>query len=277
MLSYAGIFPHGSSIIGEIAGPELNLYEPIRSGCKKLGKKVKSIKPDTIIIITPHGLRLKGYNAVYTSEYCRGTLTDNGVTVSADFKCDKEMAVKILKSIEKANIPVVGANFGTLSGEDSCIEMDWGTLIPLWFMGANSKSQPEIVVIGPTREIPLTQLVDIGKIIGSIAEKSSKKVVLIASADQAHAHAHDPEGIYGFSPKAEEYDEKIISIIKENKLEKLLDFNLDFVEDAKPDSLWQMLILYGANTIVPMRGELFAYQVPTYFGMLSAGFERIHK
>lgn len=275
MLSYAGIFPHGSSIIAEIAGPELKLYEPIRSGCEKLGEKVRKIKPDTIIVITPHGLRLKGYNAVYTSEYCRGTLSDNGITVSANFKCDKKMAVNILESIEKNNIPVVGANFGTLSGEESCIDMDWGTLIPLFFMGANSKNQPELVVIGPTREIPLTDLVDIGRIIGDIAEKSSKKVVLIASADQAHAH--DPKGIYGFSPNAKEYDEKIISIIKENKLNKLLDFNLDFVEDAKPDSLWQMLILYGASTVVPLKGKLFCYQVPTYFGMLAAGFERIQK
>ena len=275
MLSYAGIFPHGSSIIGEIAGPELKLYEPIRSGCEKLGERVKEIKPDTIIVITPHGLRLKGYNAVYTSEYCRGTLSDNGITVSADFKCDKEMAIEILENIEKNKIPVVGANFGALSGEESCIDMDWGTLIPLFFMGANSKSQPELVVIGPTREIPLTELVEMGKIIGNIAEKSSKKVVLIASADQAHAH--DPNGIYGFSPKAKEYDEKIISIIKENRLEKLLEFNLDFVEDAKPDSLWQLLILYGASTVVPLKGELFSYQVPTYFGMLAAGFERKHK
>jgi len=47
-----------------------------------------------------------------------------------------------------------------------------------------------------------------------------------------------------------------------------------FVEDAKPDSLWQMVMLAGALSRVRMRAELFSYQVPTYYGMMCAGFRR---
>jgi aromatic ring-opening dioxygenase LigB subunit len=158
-----------------------------------------------------------------------------------------------------------------MSGEGSDVPMDWGALIPLWYMGARDSVKPRIVVIGPTREIPLSQLVELGRVIAEAADKSGKRIALIASADQAHAH--DPDGIYGYDRAAEEYDRDIVSIVRDNRLERLLDFDLDFVERAKPDSLWQMLILYGASLVVPMKGSLISYDVPTYFGMLVASYE----
>lgn len=260
----AGIAPHGYSIIGEIAGEEFELFKPTRDAMEKLGKMILVTKPDTIVILTPHGLRLKGYNAIYTSEYCRGSLSGNGATVSLEYKCDKELAEEILEQAEKNNIPSVGCNFGALEGEASNIEMDWGTLIPLWFC-KETNYNPRIVVICPSRDIPMEKLIGLGEIIGRIAVKSDRRVALIASADQAHCHAQ--EGPYGFDAAAKEYDEQMISIIKSNELSRLLDINMELVGRAKPDSLWQMLILYGAMKVTPMVGELLSYQVPTYFGM----------
>lgn len=272
-LVFGGIAPHGSSVIEEIAGNEAELFTPTRLAMTELGRRVINKGIDTIVILTPHGLRLQGYNAIYTCEYCSGSLTEFGNTVNAEFKCDKDMAAEILKSAVSKGIPCVGANYGALEGPGSNVPMDWGTLIPLMFMGAREKNKPQIVVMAPTREIPLSQLVDLGEIIANVSIRSAKRVALIASADQAHAH--NPNGVYGFDPAAEIYDNKILSIIKENGLEKLLDMDMELVEKAKPDSLWQMLILYGASKIVPMKSELLSYQVPTYFGMLVASCEPV--
>lgn len=270
-LVYAGIAPHGSSIIGEIAGSEYELYSPLREGMELLGERLKKHNVDTIVILTPHGLRLKGYNAIYTSEYCRGTLSQYNSSVSAEFKCDKPMALDILSHIKAEGIPCVGCNFGALEGPESNIEMDWGTLIPLWFCGAQDSKKPEIVVIGPTREIPLKQLITIGKIIAETAEKSGKKVALIASADQAHAHSS--EGPYGYDASAKIYDEIICDIVKRDALNELLNIDMKVVEKAMPDSLWQMLILLGALQVKNLKGSFITYQVPSYFGMLVASYE----
>jgi len=264
------IAPHGFSIIGEIAGEEFEIFKATRNAMENLGEKIVRHRPDTIIVLTPHGLRLKGYNAIYTSEYCRGTLEAHGKSVGLGFKCDRVMAEEILKRSTENNIPSVGCNFGALSGEASNIEMDWGTLIPLWFCTRDDYN-PEIIVIGPTREIPLNKLVKLGEIIGDVCKDSNKKVALIASADQGHCH--DPKGPYGYNEASKVYDEAILAIIRENKLHKLLDMDMNFVEDAKPDSLWQMLILYGALKTTPMMGNLLSYEVPTYFGMAVASYE----
>lgn len=272
-LVYACIAPHGSSIIEELAGNEKGLFQPTRSAMEKLGQKMKSFQPDTIIVLTPHGLRLRGIAAIYTCENCRGSLEDNGAMVSADLKIDKELSEEILVEAQSRDITIVGANYGALSGEASNIPMDWGTLIPLWYMGAQQEKKPEIVVVGPSREVPLAQLLELGKVIAEKAQVSNKKIALVASADQAHAH--DPNGVYGYHPAAPEYDRAVVDIVKENKFHELMNFDMDFVNDAKPDSLWQMIILYGASLVVPMKPEFLSYQAPTYFGMLVAGMDII--
>ena len=111
----------------------------------------------------------------------------------------------------------------------------------------------------------MEKLIGLGEIIGRITVESNRRVALIASADQAHCH--DQEGPYGFDAAAKEYDEQMVSIIKSNELSRLLDINMELVGRAKPDSLWQMLILYGVMKVTPMVGEMLSYQVPTYFGM----------
>ena len=270
-LVYACIAPHGSSIIDELAGSEKEMFQPTRTAMEKLGQKMKSFNPDTIIVLTPHGLRVRENACIYISENCRGSLSDNGNTISVDLKCDTPLAEKILFLSKQKNIPIVGVNYGTASGEYSNIEMDWGTLIPLWYMGARDEKKPQVVVIAPSREIPMSDLIELGRAIADAAMTSNKKIALVASADQAHAH--DPEGIYGYHPSAKEYDQTMVDIVKNYQFQKLLEYDPDFINDAKPDSLWQMLILYGAAQVVPMKPEFLSYQVPTYFGMLVAGMD----
>jgi aromatic ring-opening dioxygenase LigB subunit len=57
-----------------------------------------------------------------------------------------------------------------------------------------------------------------------------------------------------------------------NDLESLFALKPEFVENAKPDSLWQIAILHGVLNRVPLVGRLLSYEVPTYFGMLCASY-----
>ncbi len=268
---FGGIAPHGFSVIGEIAGDDYELFRPIREGMEEFGKRIKKHTIDTIILLTPHGLRITGHHAIYTTASCRGTLSQYGLSVSTEYSCDQEMAKEIYKEVKEADIPIVGCNFGAMSGEASNIPMDWGTLIPLWFSGAQEENKPKLVVIGPTRETSYDSLVDMGKIIANIAEKSAKNIAFIASADQGHCHKAD--GPYGYAPESKIIDEIIIDIVKRNQLQSLYDINHELIENGKPDSIWQMLILHGILSVKPLKTSFITYQCPTYFGMLVATYE----
>jgi aromatic ring-opening dioxygenase LigB subunit len=105
-----------------------------------------------------------------------------------------------------------------------------------------------------------------------MAEKSKKRIVFIASADQAHAH--QKSGPYGFHRSAAKYDQFVSQAIEKNRIESISWLSKRFVEEAKPDSLWQMAMLAGATRVVKMQGTLLSYAVPTYYGMICARFVR---
>jgi aromatic ring-opening dioxygenase LigB subunit len=227
-------------------------------------------QPNTIVLATPHNLRLEETIGVVTTEFAQGVLEENRKRVRLRCKCDRQLSRNILKNAKKANLPVVGANYGSNDGPASCLPMDWGILIPMWFITESNNLHPEIVIVTPSREIPLEDLVTFGEVIAETVKSSGKRVAFVASADQGHAHKAD--GPYGFHAASAEFDAMVKRAVVENNLDMLLTLPQGFVEDAKPDSLWQLAILQGVLRRIPMRGQLLSYQVPTYFGLLCAAY-----
>ena len=267
---FACIAPHAGETIQELAGNMFGAFAETRKSMLDLADLMHTQELGTIVVATPHNLRLEATIGVITSEYTEGTLTENDKEVKLRCKCDPQLAKGILQNAKKSTLPVVGANFGTNEGPSSCMPMDWGALIPLWFFTRQGDENLQVLLVTPSREIPLQKLVDFGHVIAETAESSRRRVAFVASADQGHAH--DPNGPYGFNPASEEFDEAVKEAVTKNDLRPLLDLPLQFVEDAKPDSLWQLAILQGVLESVPMKAHLLSYQVPTYFGMLCAAY-----
>ncbi len=264
----ACIAPHGAEIIPELAGGMFEAFGETRTGMEELARAVKQKEPETIVLATPHNLRLEATIGVVTSEFTEGGLEANNGSVKLRCKCDRKLAKDVFENAKKLGLPVVGANYGTSEGEASCMPMDWGTLIPLWFLVGQNQPKPEIVIVTPSREIPLLSLVAFGGAIAETAEQSGRRIAFVASADQGHAHRAD--GPYGFNLASAEFDKMVEDAVLKDDLKSLLSLSPQFVEDAKPDSLWQLAILQGILERVEMTGRLLSYQVPTYFGMLCA-------
>jgi aromatic ring-opening dioxygenase LigB subunit len=110
-------------------------------------------------------------------------------------------------------------------------------------------------------------------VIGAMAEKRRKRIAFIASADQAHAHKRS--GPYGYHRSAAKYDQFVSEAIQKNRIGSIFGLSERFIEDAKPDSLWQIAMLAGLTRVVKMRGSLLSYEVPTYYGMICASFVRV--
>src|SRR5438128_2426534 len=109
-------------------------------------------------------------------------------------------AWRVLASYVEAEIPSVGISFGGNDLSSAVAPMDWGVLIPLWFMGGRSDPPVPVVVVTPARDLPATAHVEAGRAIARAAEASGRPVAFIASAD--HGHAHSADGPYGFDEKA---------------------------------------------------------------------------
>jgi aromatic ring-opening dioxygenase LigB subunit len=266
----AAIAPHGGIAVAELcAEDELHVAAATRAGFEELGRRFEAAAPETIVVLTPHNVHIEGSMAVIVAGTLEGVVGEDGREISMTSPVDLDLAETLLENFGLAGVPSTSVSYGGNKPAEASMPMDWGALIPLWFMGGRAEPAIPIVLISPARDLPGETHVAAGRVIAETAAGTGKRVGLIASAD--HGHGHDPEGPYGFTPASGVYDRQIVEIVRENRLEQLLEIDPAFVAKAQADSWWQMLVLHGA-TDGAFDAELLSYEAPTYFGMLCAAF-----
>ncbi len=244
------IIPHGDEIIDHPNQKSIELSEKIR-------EVTADDRSETLLILSPHGLRLSRSIGVINTENLAADFQLKTKRLEGEYKTDRKLAKAILESSEA----VQEVSFVTSSGPLSRFTMDFGTVIPLQFF-----SQKNIVSIGQPRIFDLELLQDFGKTLANVVQKLPTRISIIISADQAHTH--HASGPYGYSDKSAAYEELIEKCVRDSNFEPLLDLSEDFIDSAKPDSYWNMLILKGIMDETGMRSVLDYHYIEIYFGML---------
>jgi aromatic ring-opening dioxygenase LigB subunit len=257
LIVFAAIAPHGGLVFDQ---PEA----PTRQGMEELGRRFGAAEPEAAIVLTPHGLHIDDHFAVVRSLHLEG---DAAQWTDADTHYagpgEPELAEACLNELQTDGLPALGVTFGTTAAGSSTMPLDWGALIPLWFMRAPA------VVVTPCRARPNGEHVRAGAALARAT--GDRRVALIASADHGHGHTHD--GPYGYAAESKPYDALIQELVAGNRLGELVEVDPAWAVAAKADSFWQLLMLHGA---IGDRydAELLSYEAPTYFGMLTASFTR---
>ncbi len=265
-LIYASIAPHAGDLIPETV-PDPSIVKQTRTAMVEMGRHLQSLKPDAIIIANPHGFRVQNAMSISIAERA---VADWSPGVKLEFEMDPSLAQTIAGKAEEMDVPVVRYIYGASGGPECYIPLDWGAIVPLYFMGHRFSPKPKLVHLSPMRLLPLAAHYEFGRAIGRVIQESKQRIAFIASADQGHAH--DPQGPYGFHPAAAQYDAWMQEVIRSGDLEALLSADPDLVENGKPDSLWPTLILAGILKENPMAARLLSYEVNVYFGILCAEF-----
>jgi aromatic ring-opening dioxygenase LigB subunit len=233
-LVFACIAPHG----------DVDLAPELRTAMEELGRRSAAAAPDVAVVVSPHSVHVEGHFAVVTAAKL------------GEWETDGALAASLLE----APLPILGVSYGGNDTATAEFPLDWGTEVPLEFV-----RPPRVVVVAPARDLPLEQHLQLGQVLASDKLLQGRRVALVASAD--NGHAHDPDGPYGFDPAAAAYDAQLQEILASGRLDFLPLAEL--VEPAKADSLWQLLVLQGAVG-ESARADVLAYAAPTYYGMLVA-------
>ncbi len=269
-LVFACIAPHGSIAIPEAKPKDRpSLASATTAGMQELGRRFAAAEPDVSIVLTPHNIHVEGAMAVIDAGAVSGDLAQWGNPISMRIGIDRELALSVRDAIRAAGIPVVAVSYGANDPVTAVFPMDWAVLVPAHFMGGRSEPQVPVAVVAPARDLADHIHVRAGEAIGRTAATSRKRVALIASCD--HGHGHDAKGPYGFTPKSKEFDEAVVSLIRDGDGLRFSGLGSAFAREAKADSYWQMLMLEGALGHA-WKGELLSYEAPTYFGMLCAAY-----
>ncbi|HVF11666.1 MAG TPA: hypothetical protein VNA87_01130 [Actinomycetota bacterium] len=263
-LSYAAVMPHGDALIPGIGSPA-NGHPRLTEAMRETAGLAVQAELDALVIADPHGIGLDRLHSLTFGASAAGTLGH----LSMELAIDRSLAEQILNTAVEDGLPLVGVSS---EDEDAPLPMEWGTIVPAWFLGEKAKIPP-VVIICPSRSHGLDQLARIGRLIARIAEASERRIGLVASADNAHAHLES--GPYGFHPEAKRFDELVVKLTKEHDFGAYLEFEPELLETALPDSPWQLAILAGAFEVVPFRTRKVTYECPSYFGMMVASFDRV--
>ncbi len=268
---FAAIAPHGGIAVPEAVAPEAAAPAAAITGAlRELGSRFRKTRPQTVVVFTPHNVHVDGHLAVIVAGRVGGGLEGSREAVALELETDRELALAHLQELRASGLPALGVSYGSNDPGSAVMPMDWAVLIPLWFMARSAASAPRLVVVSPARELGPQAHVEAGRALARAIAASGRRAAVVASAD--HGHAHRAEGPFGFDPAAAEYDRRVLEILRSGNLEALLEFEPGFVDSAKADSWWQMLMLLGTLG-TPAKVDVLAYAAPTYFGMLCAQLE----
>jgi len=270
-LVFAAIAPHGSSAIpGAVKTEEDARARTTQASMAELQRRFEAARPEAVIVLTPHNVHVEGSMAVVTAGSTSGGLSDWGAPdITLKATVDRELAEQVKAGLRSAGIPVVGISYGGNNPHESVHPMDWALLIPLWFMGGRTDPPVPVVVVSPARDLTPEAHVEAGRAIAEAVAASGKRVALVASCD--HGHGHLKDGPYGFRPESKVFDDKVVEVLKADRLGELVKFDVELVRAAAADSWWQMLMLSGAIE-AGWKGEFLSYEHPTYFGMICAAY-----
>lgn len=232
----AFIVPHPPLIVSEVGqGNEKEVQKTIDSYCE-VARQIAQLKPDTIIISSPHAPMYRDFFHISRGESAQGSFTDfHAPQVTFDESYDTELAQLTAQLAQAENFPA-----GFDRGKSSVL--DHGTMVPLYFIEKLYK-QFKLMRVGLSW-LSLNKHYRFGQIIRDAVEKAGRRVVYVASGDLSHKLQQ--YGPYGFAPQGPQYDEKLMDVCARGALGELTQFDENFCEAAAECGHRSFVIMSGA-------------------------------
>jgi len=262
---FKAIMPHGDELLP--FSPEDAALLPLRRSMAAIGAALRRAAPDVLVIASPHHLRVPGHLAIADTAYAEGQVTSGRDSYRRQVSIDRRFNDVLAAAAARAGLPPARAGFQTAEGPLSTLPLDFGTLVPLHYL-IGQGSSPPVCIVGPPRDLGIVPLVRFGAEIAQGA--GERRVAFVASADLAHAHR--PDGPYGYDPAAATYDAEAQAAAFHGDLGPLCALPDSLIAAAKPDAPWQVAILHGMMP-EPVPARDAAYGRPSYFGMMTARFD----
>ena len=227
--------PHPPLIVPAVGkGEERKIVKTIAS-YEEVARQIAELKPDTIIISSPHSIMYADYFHISPGKHASGSFKRfRAPEVSFEEEYDSELRDKICELSDNIDFPC-----GILGEKDP--ELDHGTMVPLYFI-RQKYSKGKIIRLGLSG-LPLSDHYRIGMIIKQAVDDLDRKVVYVASGDLSHKLQE--YGPYGFAKEGPEYDKRIMDVASRAAFGEMFDFSEDFCDKAAECGHRSFVIMAG--------------------------------
>lgn len=251
------LMPHPPIIIPDIGKGEEKKIEATSLACNEIGREIADIKPDTIIIITPHGTMFSDAIAISDEEIISGDLSQfRCANIKMNIPIDKQFNIKLGTNCHLEGIPSVLVNSDFLDNYNVNYELDHGTMVPLYFI---NKYYNDYNLVHITYSmIGDINLYRFGMEVRRTVEELNRRAIIIASGDLSHKLKD--KGAYSYSPYGEKFDRELLYKLEKGDIAGCFNMNKTMIEEAGQCGLNSIYIALGTMEGKEIKGELLSYE-----------------
>jgi AmmeMemoRadiSam system protein A len=225
---------------------------------RKVARKIAELKPDTIIISSPHAPMYADYFHISPGSVARGDLGDfNAPEISFEVDQNVELISAVAAKAWKMDFPA-----GTASNRSGDVPVDHGIMVPLWFIN-QYYSDFSLMRIGLSG-LRLWDHYRLGELVAGQVERLGIRAVWVASGDLSHKLKSD--GPYGFAPEGPVYDKKIMDAAGRAAFGEFLDFDEEFCDRAAECGHRSFVMMAGSLDGLKVKSEVLSYEDVTGVG-----------
>ncbi len=261
MIVFSAIVPHAPLLIPSVGKEHLEKFKNTVAALKELEKLFVEARPETIVVISPHGSVVPDAFSINLNSTYTCTLEEFGdFGTKLDCRSDFMLVDRIQRKMRARNLPFV------LVSEE---KLDYGVVVPLSYL---TPRLPKFFIIPVSNaSLPLEEHLKFGRELKEEFAESNKRVAVLASADLAHTLSKESPG--GFSSHGKKFDETVIDLINAKASKEFLDIPQDVIAGAKSCGLPPLVILSGIMEGMSYEPQILSYEVPFGTGHLVANLK----
>ena len=244
--------PHPPIILPEVGKGEEKKIEASDLAYRRAAQLAAELKPETIVICSPHSVMYADYFHISPGRSARGDMGQfRAPQLRFRTEYDYEFTEELARLAERESFPA-----GTL-GERSP-DLDHGTMIPMYYLD-RYLTDYRIVRIGLSG-LSLPDHYRMGMMIRRTAERLGRRILFVGSGDLSHKLL--AEGPYGFAAEGPAYDERIMDVMGRAAFDELLDFDASFCEKAAECGHRSFCMMAGALDGLSLKTEKLSHEGP---------------
>lgn len=258
-LVFTGVAAHTPILIPTVGKDGLGIVEKTKEAMEQLEKELYISHPDTLMVISPHGNGLADAMTInMNSRYVSNFEEFGDLTTKVEWKPATMLIDRFREDLIGYDVP-----FALVSDK----HLDYGASVPLFYL---TQHLPDIKVapVNVSSGLDIKSHYAFGQELKNEIMQSTERVAVIVSADLSHrAGEKSPEGM---SPKGVAFDEKVMEIIRTDKMTEILDIDDAWAEEANACGLRPLAMMMGLLEGVKHDATILSYEKPLGTGYLVA-------
>jgi len=263
------VSPHPPIVVPEIGEHSLDRVRATCSALQAASRLVMDQRPDTVVVISPHGPVLRNAVTLLASPILEGNFREFGIEGSSlRFGNDLRLVHRVTAEASARGVSVFPAEPQRASSMWFPGSLHYSVLVPLYYLHAAGYEGR--VVAGAVGLLPYEELYRFGQAVQAASEELGIRVVYVASGDLSHRLTESAPA--GYDPLGKVFDQTVVDALGRADAATLMSLDPDLVERAGECGLGPLVTLFGALDGLRVTPYVHSYEGPFGVGYCVATY-----